>query len=279
MKWLLLAALGVGVLNACVGPTQQPKASGSVRRVVSLVPSLTEDLFAIGAGAQVVGRSLADEYPPQVKRLPAVSTFSSVDTERIVQLHPNLVVGIPAQQKATAPLRTAGVATVLMADDSFADLFADIAKLAALTGHSNEAQRLQERLRLRTRALQSAAHFRRPPSVLVVINVQPIIVAGAASYISHLVKLAGARNAAQGILQSYPTLSAEAILKMQPDAIVSDKQTNLRSVLQASPWRDLRAVAQNHIFIIDPADTLERPGPRYNEGLSWLIARLKTMAS
>ncbi|HEV7178443.1 MAG TPA: hypothetical protein VGN11_01125, partial [Candidatus Baltobacteraceae bacterium] len=70
----------------------------------------------------------------------------------------------------------------------------------------------------------------------------------------------------------------EALLRAQPDVIVTDPSTGLRNVLQNEPWRSLRAVQQHHVYMISPADVLERPGPRYNEGLAWLIERLAPLA-
>lgn len=273
-------ALALVILSACVAASRAPRPPENAQRIVSLVPSLTEDLFAIGAGARVIAVTQADNYPPQVKRLPAVASFSSVDNEAIARLHPDVVVGIPAQERLTAPLRAGGIATVFFRDDSFDDIFADITGLGALTGRVAPARRLIADLQRRTKALQrNIVPRRQRPNVLVVVNTRPIIVAGERSYISKLLELGGAQNAAASVAQAYPMLSAEAVLAQQPDAIVTDDQTQLRAVLDEEPWHSLRAVRARRIFTLDKrqADVFERPGPRYTEGLSWLIARLKTL--
>jgi iron complex transport system substrate-binding protein len=242
-------------------------------RIVSLMPSLTEDLFAIGAGNQVVGVSAFTDFPPAAARLPQVASFSSLDAERIVGLHPAVVVGIPAQASLVADVRRTGLRVELLRDDSFADLFVTLARLGALSGHSREAAALAARLRARTVALERSVPAGPQPRAFVVLGAAPIYTVGDGSYIAHLLALAGARNAS-GVRAAYAQYSAEALVATQPDAIVADKQSGLPAVLDRPPWSALRAVREGRVYVLDDADILERPGPRYNEGLAWLIARL-----
>jgi len=271
--------LALSLLNACAQRENPGRHLVAHRRIVSLIPSLTEDLFAIGAGSQIVGVDQVANYPPAVQRLPKVSSFSTIDIERIVRLHPDLVVGIPAQARLTTPLRNLGIATVLMNDDSFDDIFADLTVLGRLSGRSGEARAVSKRLRATTARLQAGNGTRRGVRCFVVLGTNPIITVGRGSYIARLIELAGGRNASDGLQQAYGAYSAEALLRLQPDVLISDRQTHLQDVLQSEPWRSLHAVARNHVFFIDPPDVLYRPGPRYNEGLSWLIARFKQTTS
>ena len=105
------------------------------------------------------------------------------------------------------------------------------------------------------------------------LGVTPIFTVGDGSYIAHLLALAGGRNAS-GLREPYARYSAEALLAAQPDAIIADRQSGLAGVLDRPPWDALRAVRAGRVYVLDDADILERPGPRYNEGLAWLIARL-----
>jgi iron complex transport system substrate-binding protein len=243
-------------------------------KIVSLMPSLTEDLFAIGAGSQVVGSSQYTDYPPAALALPQVASFSSLDAERIVRLHPSVVVGIPSQASLVADLRRAGLHVELLRDDSFDDLFATLMQLGTLSGHVREATQLASSLHARTAALVRGVPVGGSPRTFVVLGVAPsIFTVGDGSYIAHLLALAGARNAS-GLHDAYGRYSAEALVAEQPDAIVADKQSGLSSVLGQAPWNALRAVREGHVYVLEDADILERPGPRYNEGLAWLIAHL-----
>jgi iron complex transport system substrate-binding protein len=243
-------------------------------RIVSLIPSLTEDLFAIGAGPQVVGASQFTDYPPAARHLPQVASFSSLDAERIVRLHPDVVVGIPSQASLVSDLRRAGLRVELLPDDSFGDIFATLGELGALSGHERQARTLEASLRARTAALERTVPTSSAPKTFVVLGVSPsIFTVGNASYIAHLLALAGGRNAST-LAGAYGRYSAEALLAEQPDVIVADKQSGLAGALGLPPWNALRAVRDGRVYVLDDADILERPGPRYNEGLAWLIARL-----
>ena len=255
-----------GVAPSAAAPARAP-------RIVSLIPSLTEDLFAIGAGADVVGVSQYTDFPPAAARLPKVASFTSLDAERIVRLHPDVVIGIVAQGRLVADVARAGVRVVLLNDDTYDEIFTSLARLGALTGHAAEARTLSERLRARTRSLVRRLPLDRPRA-FVVLATNPIVTAGDTSFIAHLIGLAGGVNAAGDLREAYPRFSAEALVAAQPDVIVADRYTSLPALLGAPPWNALRAVRDHRVYVLGDADILERPGPRYNEGLAWLIARL-----
>lgn len=269
MKKALIAALLV--LIAAV-PAPHP-------RIVALMPSLVEDFFAIGAGAHVVGVSVYSDVPG-AKGLPVVADFSSVDAEKIVALRPDVVVGIPAQARLVAPLAHAGVKVVLLPDDSYPAIFTNIATAGDLSNHTREAGALTAKLVNETNAIRAHTRsFKRTPSVFVVLGTGPIWTAGRKSYIASLISLAGGRNAAGDLDAAYGQYSSEALLRDQPDAIVTDPSVHFEAVLQSEPWRSLNAVRSKHVFTVDPASMLERPGPNYNEGLRWLVERLTPLAT
>ena len=265
--WLL-------IVLSCAGIVARPAIAAERPRVVSLIPSLTEDLFAIGAGPDVVGVSQFTDYPPAALKLPQVSTFSSVDAEKIARLHPTVVVGIPAQAALVGDLRRLGLNVALLSDDSFEDIFSDLAALGRLTGRSHEAAALSARLRARTEELVRRVPAGPRPRVFVVLGVAPIYTVGDRSYIAHLIGLAGGRNGATGVHDAYARYSAEALVAAQPDVIVTDRTTGLPAALHQSPWSALRAVQKQRVYVLADPDPLERPGPRYNEGLAWLITQL-----
>jgi ABC-type Fe3+-hydroxamate transport system substrate-binding protein len=270
-----LAAIAACMLSACSGVTSSA-AQHSAQRIVSLIPSFTEDLCAIGAGPQLVGVSKYSDIPC-ARGLPRVADFQSVDAERIVALHPDLVVAIPAQERFIAPLQQAGIRVVVLPDDSYQQIFTDIDRLGTLTGQTAGSRKLVAQLQNQTRAVHQAAHFARRPRVFVALGTGPIWTAGPLSYISTLIGIAGGTNAVTKLSAAYAPYSAEALLALQPDAIVSDRATDLAGVLNREPWRSLHAVQQHHVFILDDPDILERPGPRYVDGLAWLVDRLRTL--
>ena len=270
----IFALAAVFVLAACAAA--EPARVDVPHRIVSLIPSLTEDLFAIGAGPMVVGVSQYTDYPPAAAALPVVASFASANAERIVELRPDVVVGIASQTAPAADVRKAGIRTVLLGDDGFEDIFRDIEALGLLTGHVEDAHGLTDRLRARTTALMHTVRKRaRPLRVFVVLGIGPIFTIGDDSYIGKLITLAGGQNAAR-IHAAYGAYSAETLLAVQPDVLVADSTIQLQSVLDRPPWNGLRAVREHRVaYLPDPA-ILERPGPRYNDGLAWLIGILNT---
>jgi len=263
---------------ACTHAATRDALPASARRVVTLVPSFADDARAVGAGDVLVGVSAFTDAPG-TGALPRVADATSVDAEAIVALQPDLVIGIPAQARLTEPLRRAHVRVVLLADDSYASIFQNLATIGTLTGHARQAGATIERLRRETAALRLQTRtYRRKPSVFVVLGSGPIWTAGGASYISTLIALAGGVNAAADLHAAYGQFSAEALLRRQPDVLVADAAIHLGATLDREPWRGLTAVRSRRVYDVDP-DLIERPGPAYNEGIRWLIERLSPIAS
>ena len=275
----LISALCCAMLGACVAHAgaHDTKPSGGEGRIVTLVPSFADDVYAIGAGSQLVGVS---EYTdaPRAKKLPRVADAGSVDAEAILALHPSVVIGIPAQARLTEPLRRAGVRVVLLADNSYASIFDDIAAIGELTRRRSSAAATIADLRRETASLEARTKpYAYRPRVFVVLGSGPIWTAGAQSYISELVTLAGGTNAASDLGTAYGQYSDEALLRSQPDVLVADAAINLGAVLDREPWRSLRAVRLHHVYSVNP-DLIERPGPSYNDGIRWLADRLAPLA-
>jgi vitamin B12 transport system substrate-binding protein len=252
-------------------------------RIVTLVPSFAEDVVAIGARAELVGVSKFSQDVPDSRALPVVADFSSVDAERIIALHPDVVAGIPSQASLVAPLQRAGIHVVLIPDDTYSDIFNDLRTLGDLTGHSAAARTEIAHLQNETARLVAAVpHRAYHPSVFVALGTGPIWTVGPTSYVGHLIELAGGVDAAGDLHAPWAEYSEEALLRAQPDAIVAGHDTDLSGVRSREPWRSLRAVREGHVFAIsDPHidNALFRPGPNYNEGLRWLIERLSSLST
>ncbi|MBV8639020.1 MAG: ABC transporter substrate-binding protein [Candidatus Eremiobacteraeota bacterium] len=255
-------------------------AAPPLPRIVALVPSLAEDAFAVGAHVVAVSKFTDDS--PQARGLPVVADFQSVDAETILRLHPDVVVGIPAQARLTDPLRRAGVRVVLVPDDSYDDIFHDLRVVGELADRTPQAVRVIAQLQRETAQLHAKAVRAYRPSVFFALGTGPIWTVGPHSYLATLIELAGGRNAADDLATPYGEYSEEALLRAQPDAIVAGHETNIRDVIDHDPWRSLRAVREGHVFTITDqriANALFRPGPRYTEGLRWLIERLSSLST
>jgi iron complex transport system substrate-binding protein len=281
LKNLLAASLIAASFAACgSAKTQQVAAPAVPAHVVALVPSLVEDLYAVGAGSQVVAVSAFSDNVKEARGLPRVADFTNVDSEKIVALHADLVLGIPSQERLVAPLVRAGVNVVLIPNDSYAEIFTSLTEVGALTGHARQAATEISALQRTTQMLRAKVRsFQRHPSAFVVLGTAPIWTVGDRSYIATLIGLAGGRNAAGDLKVAYGQYSAEALLHDDPDVIIDDPAVHLQNSLESEPWRSLRAVQEHRVYTIEPAEILMRPGPNYNKGLLWLIERLAPRAT
>ncbi len=272
----MIRAIGLAAL-VLLAAGYPARAAAPAERIVSLAPSLTETLFALGTGSRVVGVSSYSDYPPAAKRLPVVATFSSVDAERIVRLHPDLVLGISSQDALVRDLRRAGLNVQLLRDDSLDDVAANIRAIGRFTGQERAAADLIASLDAQTRALRRRALPKAggaPPRVFVVLQVSPIYTVGNRSYIAQLIAIAGGRNAAAALHDPYGRFSEEALVQVQPDVIIADRPSGIGDALARPPWNALRAVQLHRVYVLEDASILERPGPRYPQGLRWLVDRL-----
>jgi iron complex transport system substrate-binding protein len=269
------------LLGACTPQpaAQKPESAGARAgaRIVTLVPSFADDVYAIGAGSELVGVSTFSDAPA-ARALPRVADASSVDAEAIVALRPSVVIGIPAQARLVASLVRAHVRLVLLSDDTYDSIFANLRTIGALTGRRRAAEATIARLQRETARLhaRTKAYVRRP-SVFIVLSSGPIWTAGSGSYITTLIALAGGENSASDLHAAYGEYSAEALLRHQPDLLVADSATHLDAVLDREPWRSLRAVRFQRVYTVNP-DIVERPGPNYNAGLRWLVERIAPLA-
>jgi ABC-type Fe3+-hydroxamate transport system substrate-binding protein len=277
-RWFFV--LVVSVLCACAGRVQSAPALGTTHaRIVALAPSIADDLYAIGAGDNLVAVSAFTD-DPRAKALPRVADASSIDAERIVTLHPDVAVGIRSQARQTQALQHAGVRIVLLDDDGYDTIFSNLRAIGSLCGRRTQADATVASLRRTTAELHARTHaFRRAPSVFVVLGNAPIWTAGNRSYVATLIALAGGTNAASDLPAAYAQYSSEALLRAQPDIVVADPMVHLDAALGSVPWSRLQAVRARRVYTVQPPDILMRPGPQYNQGIRWLIDRLKPIAS
>ena len=249
-------------------------------RIVSLLPSLTEDICALGLQAQLVAVSSYSRDIPCAKGLPRIDDAQSVDNERIVALHADLVIGLPSQEQLVAPLRAIGIHVVLLPDERYRDIFLDIARIGTAAGVPQRAARLVAELRRRAAELHARTRsFRTHPRVFVALSVAPIWTVGPQSYIARLIELAGGRLAVTQLAQPYAMFSAERLLALRPEVIVATRDSEIGSVAAKVPWRDLPAVRLHRILIPPNDDILVHPSPRFIEGLRWLIQQLQPIAN
>jgi len=276
----LLAAVGaaaLGAVAACSRTRTSAPDAGAPTRIVSLAPSTTEALFAVGAGALVVGRSTYGDWPPEARRLPAVGGVAP-DLEAILELRPDLVVGLSgvASQHLADKLAARGIASWFPRTESLAQIDALLVGLGARTGHAEQARRVVTDLDAREQAITAATAAERRPRVLMVVGLGPVVAAGPASFADEMIRRAGAENVLVDAA-AWPVLGFERIVELDPDVVIDASAVETGGVTRITPdapgWSGLRAVREGHVIALADQRVL-RPGPRIAEGLAVLASAL-----
>lgn len=263
----------LAILVVCIqivaGCKQSPRAATGPR-IVSLSPSTTEALFAIGAGSEVVGRSRYCDYPAEAKALPEVGGFADPSLERILGLAPTLVVGArgPAGAGIAEQLQRRGVRTSFPPAESWDDVAAMLRTLGEETGHAARAQEVASALEHDTAAVEAEFRDKPRPRVLLVFGLAPVIVAGPGGFPDEMARRANAENVVREG-GAYPALAPERLVALDPDVIVNmamEERGSQARIANAPVWRELRAVREGHVAEVNDDSTL-RPGPRLAAGL------------
>lgn len=272
---LLLAALFVTARDGA-GAVAKPS-----RRVVSLAPSLTEMVFALGAGNTLVGVTTYCDYPAAAKRIPKVGGIEDggIDLERVLALKPDLVVAIgEGQQTAVDALRRLGLRVEVVPSQTFDDVFGAVTRMGGLLGREAAAKRLTTELQRRVERIRQAVTPLPPerrPRVFYQVWDRPLMTATRNTLIGRLIELAGGVNIFGDLPGRFVQVSPEAVLQRNPQAIVApDHHTSRvdpRSLAQLPGFSHLEAVRRGRILILD-GNLVSRAGPRIAEALE-LLAR------
>ncbi len=286
-SWALRAWLAQG--EAPVVPERPELAERGIppevdcSRIISMAPSVTETLFALGLGEQVVGVTRYCKYPPQVSELPSVGGYFDPNYEQMISLKPSLVVLLPGHDEHRQRLVDLKFATLEANQESVPEILGSIETLAAACGVAQRGQELKAELQARQVKIEEATRGLPRPGVLIVVDremgagqIRDLYVAGRGTFYDDLLSTAGGSNVYDGKLIQYPTLSLEGLLRVNPQVIVEIvpqlgergfTAEQIRKDWEAVP--SLNAVREDRIFILSESYAAV-PGPRYIELLAAL---------
>jgi len=279
------SALGNRALHAPDPSAQQQAAKGSeCRRIVSMAPSITETLFALGLGERVAAVTRYCEYPADAKEKPRIGGFYDANYEALLALAPDLAILLPEQEKVRQFLDRQGVEVLVVNNKTIADILDMIGTIAGRCGVEACGKELTAELIAKRDAIRQAGlRYARPPRVLVSIGGNmgsgpeaKICVAGPKTFYGQLVSLAGGRDAYQG-RQAFPEISREGLLELNPEVIIDIAvNTDYRPLGTAAKramlakWQEAAsgtaAARDGRIHILE-GDYLVIPGPRFIQAL------------
>jgi len=279
---LLLVAASCGILSAAQSTTARPS------RIVSLIPAVTEMLFAIGAGDQVVGVGNFDHYPPAVEKLQRVGALLDPDLERILALRPDMVVVYASQSDLRQQLDRGKVPVFVYSHAGLADVATTMRQLAARVGRTDEADRAIKAMEGALDDIRRRVAGRPKPRVLVVFGresgaLRGIYAGGGVGFLHDMLDVAGGVNVMADVNRQSVQATTELILARRPDVIVELRGTpasEKEAQAMRADWEALRAVpaVRNDRVYIIADERMVVPGPRVAEGTRILASTLHPQA-
>ena len=267
--WAVICAT-VFVLGVAHGADPLP------RRIVSLAPSITEILFALGEGDRVVGVTRYCDYPPEAAKVAKVGGYMDPSYELIVALKPDVVILLDSHGDAIAQLGRVGVRTLSVPHKTIGDIQEAILKIGEACRATAKAEQMVNEMRTRHEKVRRAVAGRDHPSVLICIGrdtdsgqLGGMYMAGRKGFYDEIIEVAGGVNAYTDERVAYPQLSAESVIEIDPEVIVDlashikpGAKTPEEMVRQWAPLRMVKAVRNGRVHVIVGTHAL-RPGPRY----------------
>lgn len=250
-------------------------------RIVSLLPSVTETVCALGACSRLVATDRFSDWPAEVRSLPKTGGLDDPQIETIVRLKPDLVL-ISDTQRITGRLHELGLSTFALKSESYSSIARTVTALGEILGLRERAAQLRRQIDAEVQAVSAEMMSRRrgpAPSVYFEVDRTPYA-AGPSSFIGELLELLGARNIVSADLGAFPRLNPEYIVRHDPEVIFASP-VDAASLAERPGWSEIRAVKHKRICSFPPEvqDTVVRAGPRVAQGMRAIADCLEKEAS
>lgn len=223
------------------------------KRIVSLNPTTTEILFAIGAGSRLVGRTHWDSWPDSARFVPDIGDALRPNIEAVLQTHPDLVILYASNDNRLAAdrLRSAGIRTVTLRVDSIAQFRRATLLLGRIVGEVERATNVVDSVARTLDAVRAATASLPRTSVFYHTWDKPLITIGRNSFLNELVVIAGGRNVYEDVADVSPVVTLEDVVKRNPDALLVGAPVTAKSILASTQWQAVPAVRAKRVFAYD----------------------------
>lgn len=244
-----------------------------VERVVSLAPSLTELIYAAGAGERLVGVTTFCNYPAEAQAVRKVGDTLNPNLETIVALKPQIVFVSTASQIEAffKTLEQNRIAVYVTNPNSFDGVLKNLRQFGELFGTQDRAEKLIADLDARAGAVRQKAAGRPRMRVFVQISNEPLFTIGRDSFLTEIIEFAGGESVTKNVVTAYPKLSKETALALDPEVIILSQSDDNREPNDV--FKNSRAVKNRQVFSVD-ADLLSRPGPRIVDAMEQIAGHL-----
>ncbi|MDM5250652.1 helical backbone metal receptor [Lysinibacillus sp. G4S2] len=249
------------------------------KTIVSLQPSNTEILFALGVGDKIVGATEFDTYPEEAKKIERVSSSTTFNSERILALKPDVVIAYTTGSddenlNALKVLEDAGIKVfAIKSATSFDDVYGDIQQVASVMGIEDKGEKLNEDIKAKIAEVQAKVKDVKAKNIYLEISPKPdIYTTGSGTFQQEILNAANVKNVFAD-LESWQKVSEEDVIAKNPEVILTTVNTenSAAEILARGGWNSITAIQNKAVYFIDP-DISNRPGPRIGEAVE-LIAK------
>jgi iron complex transport system substrate-binding protein len=232
-------------------------------RLICLAPNVVDDVYALGAEADIVAVTDYVKYPAQARSKPSVGIPMTPSIEKIIALHPDLVLGFGEMRNTDTfkSLERLGIPVFLVAPHGLEGVYRSIGSIGKALNRDQAAQALIGKLRAREAAVRQRVSGKPTVSILFPVWYDPVITIGKHAFITDLIEIAGGRSVTGDLPQEWPQISMETVVARKPEALLLERNSKvtLEQLLRRPGWSSLPAVQKRRIYYTD--DRIEIPSP------------------
>lgn len=240
-------------------------------QIGTMAPSITETVFAVGAGDRVAGVSTADDYPPEVENIEQIGDYQQVNAEKVASLGIDVLFlsfDSTTEEQARDLEEKTGAEVVVINPTSVEEAIESVGTVGEVVGEPERAEVVEERLRSELEQVRSQVEGLPEPTVFYELSYDPLFTVGPGSFIQDVIEIAGGRNVAADADQAYPQYPVERLVQEDPQLYLAGASSGVtvEDIVSRPPYSSLDAVQQGNVFVIDDS-LVNRPGPRIVEGV------------
>ena len=282
MKRLYALLIFCAALPTCAARTVTDELGRTItvpehpHRLVCLAPSVVDDVYALGAGADVLAVTDYSKYPPEARAKPSVGVPLSPSIETIVSLHPDLVLGFGEMSNLDTMkrLEQLGIAVFMVSPHGVEGIYRSLASIGQALNRDESAKKLIARLRAREAAVRLRVSGKPVVSILMPLWYDPVVSIGKHAFITELIEIAGGHSVTSDLPQEWPQISLEAVLERKPEALllVRGSKMSAEQIVNRPGWSNVPAIKNHRIYYVD--DRIEIPSPVVFDALEELARQI-----
>jgi iron complex transport system substrate-binding protein len=240
-------------------------------KIISLAPSMTETIFALGAGDRLVGVTTYCNYPEEAKEIDQVGDFEGPNLESVIEKNPDVVVALAMGDDEKSKLEDAGITVFLQDPQNLDEVFDNIKKIGTILGLQEEAESLTSNMNAKKDSIVETVSNYDSKKVFYEVWSEPLMTAGPGSILDEMINLSNGENIAYDAESLYPEYSLELLIERNPEVYLTadDGFKTVEDIKNREGYENITAIKENNIYMLHP-DIVSRTGPRIIEGLEMI---------